>query len=438
MMKRLLSLLSFVAFSSAAAQHSLRDSTNHYLLLNKARIASVTDAELVLGKPEKLAGNPIMVEDKAWEGRYGALPAAVIFDPFEKFFKGWFSPWIATENAEKESGVLYGTSHNGELWNKPLLNFHPSGDAAKTNILLRGPFGASVFRDQRDRGRLYKMLYSSGGKLATRASTDGIRWGAESLATDGASAEGYQFAFWATDRREYVAMTTIEKGDVRSIGRTSSKDFKKWSPVSPVMEGLTQDEQIIALPVLPHAGVFLGFPAIYDQKQDRIQTELAWSPDTIQWERIAPGSAFIGNGGKGSADWGCAMVGSVIAMNDAIRIFYSGTDDKVSGSTKGSLNLATLPTDRFAGYRASPDKRASIQLKPVPYRGGTLQLTADIESGGHVTISAEDKDGTNLISSTRIESGGTDIKIAADIPRKAEELTIRLRFQGATVFSLGF
>ncbi|MGK0184757.1 MAG: hypothetical protein ACI9R3_000531 [Verrucomicrobiales bacterium] len=442
-MKRLLSLLTCAVFtaviSTASAQHSLRDSTNHYLLLNRERIGSSSNTELVLGTPEKFAGNPIMVEDKPWEARYGTLSSTIIFDPFEKFYKGWFSPWIVWNGSERESAVLYGTSHNGELWNKPLLDLNPWSDQAKTNILVRGPIGASVFRDQRDARQMYKMLYSSGSKLATRTSADGIRWSDEVVAAETTATEdGHTFAFWAPERREYIAMTTIKNGDVRSIGRTISKDFRQWSAVTPVLEGLTDEQQIIALPVMPFGGVFLGFPAIHDNEQDRIQTELAWSADTIHWERIAPGTAFISNGAQGSADWGSAFAGSVIAMNDAVRIFYSGNESTVSGETKGSLHLATLATDRFAGYRAEKETPGVIQLKPLPYRGGTLRLTADIAPGGYVKISAEDKGGTNLIGSTRIEKGGTDIEIPANIPRQTREFSIRLRFQDATVYSLGF
>ena len=210
----LLIILCATALSSVTAQHSLRESANHYLLLNSDRIASSENVALVLGKPEKHAGNPIMVEDQPWEVRYGDLSANVIFDPFEKFFKSWFSPFIVCESTAqtpdnkradlpyrgshagilRESGVLYGTSHNGELWNKPLLDLNPWDGGAKTNILIRGPYGASVFRDQRDARRLYKMLYSKGKKLAVRTSADGIRW---SDATDVADAaeEAHTHAF---------------------------------------------------------------------------------------------------------------------------------------------------------------------------------------------------------------------------------------------------
>ncbi|MCB1098095.1 MAG: hypothetical protein KDN22_21165 [Verrucomicrobiae bacterium] len=438
----LLTAFCITAWSTAAAQHSLRESTASYLLLNSDRIASSDHVELVPGKPEKHAGNPIMVEDKPWEVRYGDLSANVIFDPFEKFFKGWFSPFIVSESTAqagtaREAGVLYGTSHNGELWNKPLLDLNPWSDGTKTNILVREAYGASVFRDQRDASRLYKMIYSTGNKLATRTSADGIRWSSATDATE-ATEEAHTSAFWASDRREYVALTTMKHGDERSIGRTSSKDFVKWTPVTPALKGLTAGQQVIALPVLPLGGVFLGFPVIHDIEQDRVHTELAWSADTVEWQRIAAGTPFIENGEKGSYDWGSAFVGSVIAMNDGVRIFYSGSDDVLSGSGKGSLNLARLGVDSFAGYRAAEGQTGTLQLKPLPYHGSKVRLTADIAPGGFVAVSAEDKDGNNLISSTRIEVGGADVELETTIPKGTKDLAISLRLQNATVYSIGF
>ncbi|MDA0813896.1 MAG: hypothetical protein O3C21_16085, partial [Verrucomicrobia bacterium] len=133
-----------------------------------------------------------------------------------------------------------------------------------------------------------------------------------------------------------------------------------------------------------------------------------------------------------------AFVGSAVALNDSVRIFYSGSDDVLSGWRKGSLNLAQLETDRFAGYRATDGQTGTLQLKPLPYIGGKVRITADVEPGGFVAISAEDKDGINLIGSSRIEKSGTDIEVETNIPEQTRELAIRLRLQNATVYSLGF
>ena len=183
---------------STHAQYSLYAPRNHHLLLNGDLVASKTNVELVLGKPAKHGENPLMVEAEAWEARYGNLYPNVIFDPFEKFYKGWFGPFIVCESTahtpeadrnkrhyrgphagtKRESGVLYGTSHDGVLWNKPLLDLHKWNEGDKTNILLRGAQGASVFRTSRDRSRLFSMIYrdETDGGLKIRFSANGVQW----------------------------------------------------------------------------------------------------------------------------------------------------------------------------------------------------------------------------------------------------------------------
>lgn len=453
----------------AAAQHSLRESTDHYLLLHSGRIASSENVTLVPGAPVKHGGNPIMVEDRPWEVRSGNLYPNILFDPFEKFYKGWFSPFFVGDGAAqaladrrgggddpdshagtaREAAVLYGTSHDGQLWNKPLLDLNPWVDGARTNILVRGPFGAGILRDPRDPRALYKMIHAGAESLETRTSADGIRWSGATAAAgpavpqDGAT-QTHPFVFWASERREYVVMTQLLQGTgaarVRVVGRTASKDFRAWTAIEPVFKGQTPGQQIVSLPVLAYGGVYLGFPGIHDLEQDRVHTELAWSPDTIRWERISPGTPFVGNGAPGSGDWGCAITGSVIPMNDGVRIFYGASDGAASGSRKGTLNLARLDSDRFAGYRAEAGTTGVIHLKPLPYRGGSLHITADVDDGaqGYVLVSAEDKDGNNVIPSTRIERSGTDIPVGAVIPQQSGELALRIRLQGATVFSVGF
>ena len=443
------------AVSQGFSQHTLRDETNLHLLLNSELIASARNVELIPGMPKKHPGNPIMVEDKPWEVRYGDLYPNIVFDPFEKFYKGWFGPYILCESTaqtppakrgslkylgdhagtKRESGLLYGTSHDGKLWNKPLLALNPWDGDAKTNILLRGPHGAGVLRDSRDRARRYKVVYKNEGGLATRTSPDGIRW-SEPLLIKNTERVGdsHNTLFWKPDTREFVVLAQLKDG---SIGRIASKDFRNWSKVTSVLKETSPDLAIHALPVLKQGSAYVGFPAIHDKKMDRLHTELAWSADTVNWQRIAPGTPFVNTGKDDSHDRGSVYCGSIVAMNNGVRLFYSGSNGPRSGWRKGSLNLAELGVDRFAGQQAGKTP-GTIALNPMPYRGGQLQITADIDQGGYVLVSSEDKEGNNIIESTRIEKSGTDMPIPATIPKSTKELTLRFKLQNATLYSIRF
>ena len=80
------------------------------------------------------------------------------------------------------------------------------------------------------------------------------------------------------------------------MGRTTSKDFLKWTVSELIFQGTEKHIQIYAMPVFRYGGVYIGLPVMYNIKTDRAWTELAWSPDTINWEFVDGGTPLIGMG----------------------------------------------------------------------------------------------------------------------------------------------
>src|SRR5690606_38181836 len=118
--------------------------------------------------------------------------------------------------------------------------------------------------------------------------------------------------------------------------------------------------QAYAMPVFYYKGIYLGLLGILDRYGDeRVHTELTWSPDTKTWYRLNPGQSFIPNSEKkGSYDygmlWGCA---DPIVRGDSILIYYAGFDlHHGAKGRKGHLCLATLGQDRWAGYKAGNEE----------------------------------------------------------------------------------
>ena len=435
-----LAVVAVIGSGFANAQHSLRHSPNHYLLLNSERIASVKNAELVPGTPVEISGNPIMVEDKPWETSGSGLLPNVIFDPFEKFYKAWFCRDVATDGSSSgEPAVLYGTSHNGELWNKPLLDAHTLAGGSKTNILVRGTNGASVMRDTRDRKARYKLAYFAPAadgaatlEMKTRTSTNGIQWSApaDTGISTASTTQSNIHSFWAPPQREYVLTFPAVIGEKRVIARTSSKNYSKWSQPQAILEPATDSEQLLSMPVLELGGAFIGFPTVRNGVTGNVHSELAWSSDTKEWHRVKLGRPLV------PAAKNDRWIGSAAAINDGIRLFYSEIDPE---SKKVSLNLARLGTDRLAGYQATAENEGVLHLNPLPWRGDKILVTADVGTeSGYVLISAEDNDGNNVLKSTRLPSSGTDIELPASISDDAETLSLRIRFRDATVYSIRF
>ena len=85
--------------------------------------------------------------------------------------------------------------------------------------------------------------------------------------------------------------------------------------------------QTYCLPVFRYGNLYLGYTMIYNVGTDRsVDCELSWSPDSLTWQRVAPGTPLIPRGPKGSYDGACiyAMAGPPIRDGNDLLIFYGG------------------------------------------------------------------------------------------------------------------
>src|SRR5204863_593439 len=130
--------------------------------------------------------------------------------------------------------------------------------------------------------------------MATAFSSDGLHWSSQILCPEiQVPGDTHNHAFWSPELCKYVSITRL-KTDQRLVARTESADFIHWSKAVEVLRG-DKLHQTYAMPVFRYAGVYLGLAMMFDTKTDRVSCELAWSPDTIAWERIDPGQPLIPN-----------------------------------------------------------------------------------------------------------------------------------------------
>ncbi len=112
--------------------------------------------------------------------------------------------------------------------------------------------------------------------------------------------------WWDTDLEQYVIITRHWGGKPQSPAYASrghrqpsrgvSKDFLHWSKPEVVIDGLEVRLQIHDMPVVRHAGVYIGMVGLFDVKASKQWRELAGSPDSIKCHRIQPGVPLIPNG----------------------------------------------------------------------------------------------------------------------------------------------
>lgn len=456
------------ALTQLSCTYDVETQRRHFLVLDSRIIDNVENAKLTVGVVQKHEANPLFGEDKPWEKRFDNLYGNVIYDADEQIYKCWYSPFITDQSAKgmsledrdnneydppdnREMGICYATSKDGITWKKPDLGIVQYSKSKVNNILWRGngdtgehwqgPHGSGIFKDLReqDPDRHYKAILK-GEILSVAFSADGIHWG-QPISCPEADVEGdtHNNAFWAPTLGKYVGITRSwgeEKG--RQVVRIESEDFINWTEAKVVLEGINKNQQTYAMPVFYYAGVYLGLVAIHDQEKDRVWTELTWSPDTKTWNRVDPGTPLIPcSDTKLDYDYGCVYPCAYpVFLKDEIRLYYGGSDYLHYGWRSGSLCMATLRLDGFAGYeQETTDSPAVITTAKVSYNGQPIRITADVQDGGFVKVNLLNKKGEHIASAETVSKTVTDGKLEFSEKISLDKIKLQFELNKAKLYS---
>ncbi len=453
-------LLSSFIFARAAAPQLVAPDPTKQLVLDSRVIQSVTNAKLTLGTVEKEPRNPLFHADQPWENALNNLYPNVLWDERERVFKLWYKCVLNDKDVIAKMAnpvtihdqgwfLLYATSRDGLSWKKPAVGQFEFDGSRVNNAVARDTPNVGVFRDphEADPMRRFKMVYDVGlGKLRTRTSPDGVKWSEPQEPRGFASFHGdtHNNAFWDERSGKYVWFTKAYLGE-RLVARFESADFVNWKSCGVVLRS-TIDEgrahQTYCLPVFPYANGYLGFVMIYHVGTDRaVDCELAWSPDSVNWTRLAPGVPFIPRGPKGSYDGACiyAPSGPAIAQDGKLLIFYGGDFFPHQGWKRHCLPcLARVRVDGFAGYEpATRGGNATVVTQPVLVTG-PIQVSADTR-GGELRVSVIDEPDFGSVPSVPVASDVTDgeVKWSGKNVESLVGKVVRLKFDlsGAKLYA---
>lgn len=480
----------------------VKQNLNKYLLLDSRLIESTENAKISLGKIRKDIYNPLFTEEKPWEVRLDNLDANIIFDEEEKIFKCWYSSFIIDERTSvtplflrtstnnywsvrpngRETGVCYAESKDGIKWEKPNLGIIEFNGSKNNNIVVRdysyvnmnkynyvpntndsfktliadngmfcGPVGTGIFKDlhEYDPMKRYKMFGKFHETICVSFSKDGLNWEnpIPCLEID-ATADTHSNALWVPELNKYVGITRVwnKKLFIRKVGWTCSEDFIHWTKAKAILEGEDPNRQVYYMPVFRFHNVYLGLPAIFNNRTDTVHTELAWSPNTFDWYRICPGTPFISRSKKDADyDWGCIFAAAhPIFLKNKILIYYLGANGPHTGWRDGFLCLTHLRPDGFAGYEPYyANNNSFLETKPITCTGKFLRITADINKDGFVKITLLHNGKETQFKSKPLTHSGTDVKVywVNDNSIKSfynKKISIKFAFAMAKIYSFSF
>ena len=301
------------------------------LLIDDHWIASKSGVQRVLHQPDKEPQNPLIRGDEAWALNPYCYGTAM-YDEATSRFRLWYMSYNQSLPLAERTPILYATSAEGIVWDRPLLGLVAFRGSKQNNILITNYghhdlYSPSVVRDDRDPDpqRRYKMIwwdFPKGGQgyhddgMCVAFSPDGIRWDkcpdnpVLSAKKQERSISDVMSVMYDSRAEKFVAYA---KGwadpwpAFRQIVRTESSDFIHWSEPEVVLRHAfdEKDPQSYGMVVSQYESLYLGLLCSYKKPgNETIDIQLTVSHDNRNWERVADQETFLPTGPPGSWDDG--------------------------------------------------------------------------------------------------------------------------------------
>ena len=403
-------------------------------------VAESEQLAIVQQRPARHPGNPILVADKPWEGTVVQLYSPDIHhDPSSGRWQLWY------EGHPSEVLLCTAFSTDGIRWTKPDLGLQEWKGSKHNNIILQTGYwdahAASLVKapTENDPARRYKLYFwvgpewfdknnpihaACGQKVKDYTknghyvafSPDGVHFTPQ---TDKPVLAVGDFNTTLFDEQtgRYRSYHKIDRKlpgwDIprRCMSLAESDDGVNFGPPVHVLAPDAEDDalaraagfrrvEFYGVHVWPHEGFYLGLLWVFRVSggneqlgrgwdDGRIQPQLIYSPDGLQWKRLPVREPFIARGPAGSFESGSIYTSGdhPVVVGDEVRFYYFGVnythgDTRAVNSPqiRSGFGLATLPRDRFVAWQGGT-LPGTLLTKPLRFAGRQLRLNLDAARG---------------------------------------------------------
>ncbi len=305
-------------------------------------------------------------------------------------------------------------SKDGITWTRPDLGIHEFNGSKKNNIVWMSPGASHCFTPFKDdnpaapaseRYKAVTIQRLQGDKtkpyaLYALVSEDGIHWKSmseEPIITDGLF-DSQNLAFWDSVGKEYVCYYRDWKNDIRTIKRSTSKDFRKWGKGEDVVYTGAPAEDLYTNAITPYfrsPGTFVGFPKRFvpDRKAVPEHPVMGLSDGVFMSSRDGLNfhlwnEAFI-RPGLDRENWTDRNImtawGLLELKSGEISLYYS----EHYRHPTNRLMRATLRADGFCSVH-SGGQAGSFITKPLVFSGNELVLNYATSAIGGIRVELRD------------------------------------------------
>jgi len=379
------------------------------LFLDDFVIASMEGVRRVLHSPRKHPGNPVVRADRSWE-LFVRSPVTAVYDPEAKLFHMWYHAYYGPPGGPAEGAhAAYARSRDGLHWEKPALGLFALEGSTDNNLLNAGMRSVVINSDDPD--PKHRFLGLSGGSVPMSAagyySPDGLHW-TKFAESSGDLRHAPRTPPNPNARFLFLSQTWAGKNawgaGRRGVMRADSENFADWGGYRVIFEAGPDDPPNLEFYSMEPAdfrlahsyhGLYLGFlwrfhtdlqgkhnPANNVAMSGTIDVELAVSRDSVHWQRVAPGTPFLGLGPVGAFDSGMVFLCSMVEYRDRLYFYYDGWDREHGdlGPARPAIGLATLPRERFVSVEPEGD-HGVMTTRPFVVGGDELWVNVDARRG---------------------------------------------------------
>jgi hypothetical protein len=442
------------------------------LFVDRWLIGEMDGAELRLHRPEPR--EVVLRFDEPWEGRFsGYVTVLQDGDLFRLYYRGY------PEAGKHSSQVTcMAESRDGVEWTKPKLGLFEVAGTKENNVILADAEPVThnfcPFLDGRagvpEEERFKALGGSAKSGLIPYVSADGVHWrrlGDEPVITQGAF-DSQNVPFWSEHEQRYVCYFRVFRHGVRSIARTTSEDFLKWTKPQPMSFGDTPWEHLYTNQTHPYfraPHIYIATPArFFPGKQvlspqqakargvhpryvrDCADAVLMSTRGGIRYDRTFL-EAFI-RPGLGLANWASRCnypaLGVVPTGEGELSLYVQ----RRYAQPEAYLQRLTLRTDGFVSVHA-PYAGGEMITQPLTFKGKELVLNVSTSAAGSVRVEIRDAQGTPVPGYTladsvpmvgdEIERGVTWKGKGSDVgPLAGKPVRLRFVLKDADLYALRF
>ena len=405
-----------------AKEAAVRDiGSRRELFVDGWLIETLKDARLALHHP--VPREVVLRFDQPWEGRFsGYVTVLKDGDLFRMYYRG--RPDAGADGSVGEVACT-AESRDGVAWTKPRLGLFEVAGTRDNNVVLANAAPAThnfcPFLDTRPGVPAAERFKAVGGTgkpgLFAFTSPDGVHWkklADEAVFTQGAF-DSQNLVFWSEAEGCYACYFRIFTKGVRSISRTTSKDFLHWEAPTPMSFGDTPMEHLYTNQTQPYSRaphIYVATPARFFPGRRVLTPEQAQAigahgryagdcSDAVfmtsrggnRYDRTFM-EAFI-RPGLGPENWASRCnypaLGIVPTGPGEMSIYVQ----RHYAQPTACLQRFTLRTDGFVSVSA-PYSGGEMVTRPLTFEGKSLTLNVATSAAGSVRVEVQDSEGKPL------------------------------------------